>query len=320
MEEFKYLVPEESIDAAGFDGVRLRTIEQSLRDVFTAHHYEELMLPTFEYLNLYNGLAVDESTMFQFTNFEGKRIALRTDFTVPIARLYNNENTNAVRRYSYFGNVYQTQERHKGRDSESFQGGVELIGLPGIKGDLECLSLIQETMPLLGLNNLKLELSSAKFYRRLMSIVGDRSLIDIIDKKKLSEMQKFVARHNIQGELKDLLLYLPHAFGDITILKKMKTLACDDRLYEAVDELETLYDALTYKDNIIFDLCKVPRQSYYTGILINCYSYYSAQPILSGGRYDNLLNYFDNNVPSIGFVYHLNNVMNAITKEREAND
>jgi len=320
MEEFKYLVPEESIDAAGLDGTKLRTIEQSLRAVFNEHSYEELMLPTFEYLNLYNGLDVEESSMFQFTNHEGKRIALRTDFTVPIARLYNNENTNKVRRYSYFGKVFQTQQRHKGRSSELFQGGIELIGQGGVKGDLECLQLIQETMPLLGLSNLKLELSSAKFYRRLVSIVGDRHLITIIDKKQLSEMEKFVKAHGIEGELKNLLLYLPQAFGDVSVLKKVKSLAFDDRLIEAIDELETLYNALDDHSQISFDLCKVPRQSYYTGILINGYSYYSAQPILSGGRYDNLLNYFNNHVPSIGFVYYLNNVMDAITKEGEAND
>jgi len=320
MEEFKYQIPEESIDSAGLDARLLRSIEESLRNIFNHHGYEELMLPTFEYINLYNGLEVDESSMFQFTNYEGKRIALRTDFTVPIARLYNNANTSSVRRYSYFGKVFHTQKRHKGRSSEIFQGGMELIGLKGLEGDLECLSLIQETMKTLKLHDLKLELGSAKFYKRLTSILGNRKLVEIMTKKQISEMEKFVKDHGIEGEMKDLLLYLPQAFGDVSVLYKMKTLVTDERLKEAVNELEELYLKAEDKEMISFDFCMVPSQSYYTGVMFNGYSYYSAHPILSGGRYDHLFNYFNSHVPSIGFCFHMNEVLNAYTKEDEIYD
>ena len=320
MEEFKYLIPEESNDATRMDASLMRKIEGHLRDIFDAHEYQELLLPTFEYADLLSGFGTNEETMFQFINHEGKRITLRTDFTIPIARIYSNAHTDEVRRYSYFGKVYRTQARHKGRSSELFQGGIELFGLPGRKGDQECLELIEETMQTIGLKDLKLELGSAKFYKRLMTLVRDRSLTDILRKKKISEMKHLCEAHKFDEDLKKLLLILPTSFGNIECLYKVKALVKDEELLEAISEMEEIYEVSKHKENIIFDLCMVPERSYYTGIMIKGFSYYSAHPILQGGRYDHLFDHFYKNVPSIGFSYHLNNVLDALGKEDEAND
>ena len=111
MEEFKYLIPEESGIVVSMDVEKLREVEGNLRDVFTRHQYKELILPMFEYVDLFKTTRHQkEESMFQFMNRDGKRIALRADFTVPIARLYHNENTDEVRRYCYFGEVFRMQE------------------------------------------------------------------------------------------------------------------------------------------------------------------------------------------------------------------
>ena len=54
MEEFKYLIPEESNDATRMDASLMRTIEGHLRKTFNAHDYQELLLPTFEYADYIN--------------------------------------------------------------------------------------------------------------------------------------------------------------------------------------------------------------------------------------------------------------------------
>ena len=321
MEEFKYLIPEESTDAASLDATKLRSIESQLRSLFQSHGYEEPMLPTFEYANLYQEIRNDnEENMFEFVNGEGKLITLRADFTVPIARLYNNAHTSATRRYSYFGKVYRIQERHKGRSSELYQGGMELLGKGGYEGDAECLALVEASMKSIGITNPKLELGHAKFFHRLETLVQDDRLRYILDKKANSRMKSFVEEKGFTGSLKELLLKLPYSFGDIEDLKKMKDIIDDDILLEAIDEMIAMYDISTMKEDMVFDLCMVPTQNYYTGIMIKGYSYYSAYAILSGGRYDKLLSYFDKEVPAIGFSYHLNTLLEALSKEDEAND
>lgn len=255
--------------------------------------------------------------MFQFLSGEGKRIALRTDFTVPIARLYNNMEDQAVKRYSYFGQVYRIQARHKGRSSELYQAGIELYGMPDGAGDRECLSLIEETMSSLPLDHLKIELGHAKFYHRLLELTQDDELSEILNKKAISRMRSFVYQKGYQGDLKALLLALPSSFGDMQDLLKIKALIHDEVLLEALKDLEDLYQSAKHQDNMLFDLCMVPSQSYYTGVMIKGYSQYAAYPILSGGRYDHLFDYFDNDVPAIGFSYHLNTLLDACVKEGE---
>ena len=50
MEEFKYLIPEESIDAIITNVEKLREIENHLRHVFSNHGYNEVLMPSFELL------------------------------------------------------------------------------------------------------------------------------------------------------------------------------------------------------------------------------------------------------------------------------
>jgi ATP phosphoribosyltransferase regulatory subunit len=153
-----------------------------------------------------------------------------------------------------------------------------------------------------------------------MDLVRDDRLSAILEKKSISEMKKFVKERNITGSLAKLLLHLPMAFGNYEELMAFKDYVKDFELLDAIDSMAALYQTSSHKDQITFDLSMVPSQAYYTGVMIKCYSYYSAYPILSGGRYDKLLNYFENDVPAIGFSYHLNTLLNAYIKEGEADD
>lgn len=321
MEEFKYLIPEESIDAIMSNVSVLREIESGLRTIFTKNHYLEVLMPSFEYVDLYNDMdiGIEEEKMFQFINHEGKRVALRTDFTVPLARLYSSQNEDGEKRYCYFGKVYRKEKRHKGRSSEFFQAGIELLGKGGFEGDIECLTIIQQTIQCLKLKDVKIEISSAKFYKRLCELVDDPAFVKILKRRDISSMEALVEKKNIQSPLKDLLLQLPQCFGDITILEQMIHMIQDQQLKDALIELKDMYEKLNMKDVFSFDLAMTPSMKYYTGIMIKGYSPYSAETIISGGRYDRLMNHFHKDVPAIGFSYDLSHILKALEKEEEAN-
>ena len=284
MEEFKYLIPEESIDAIITNVEKLREIENHLRHVFSNHGYNEVLMPSFEYVDLYTkldcGFTVDK--MFQYINHEGKNVAMRLDFTIPLARLYANSANTGEARYSYFGKVYRKETMHKGRSSEFFQGGVELMNKPGLQGDKEVMTMIQESLPGISLKNILLELGSAKFYNRLLELVGNQrnELEDILRLRDISEMKRFVSKNDFEESLNQLLLSLPICFGNI-------------------------------------DLGMVPTMKYYTGFMIKGYSDQSANPILSGGRYDDLLPRFNVDKTAVGFCFHMNHILKAIEKEGE---
>ena len=308
MEEFKYLIPEESIDAIITNVEKLREIENHLRHVFSNHGYNEVLMPSFEYVDLYTkldcGFTVDK--MFQYINHEGKNVAMRLDFTIPLARLYANSANTGEARYSYFGKVYRKETMHKGRSSEFFQGGVELMNKPGLQGDKEVMTMIQESLPGISLKNILLELGSAKFYNRLLELVGNQrnELEDILRLRDISEMKRFVSKNDFEESLNQLLLSLPTCFGNI------------DLLHQMMDKVERKTKMKTYK-GIIFDLGMVPTMKYYTGFMIKGYSDQSANPILSGGRYDDLLPRFNVDKTAVGFCFHMNHILKAIEKEGE---
>ena len=320
MEEFKYLIPEESIDAIMNNVSKLRDIENDLRHIFVEHGYLEVLMPSFEYVELYNDMdiGIDEEKMFQYINYEGKRVALRVDFTVPLARLYSSQKENGEKRYCYFGKVYRKEKRHKGRSSEFFQAGIELLGKAGVAGDLECLELVLKTMQCLRLKTLRIEMGSAQFYNRLVEIVDDEKFVNILKRRDLSAMKDFVESHHFDSHLHDLLLMLPQAFGDIQVLYQVQSLIDDPLLKEAIEECIHLYQQSKMKDILTFDLAMTPMMKYYTGIMLKGYSPYSAEPIMNGGRYDKLMNHFQRQVPAIGFSYDLSHILKALEKEEEA--
>ena len=320
MEEFKYLIPEESIDAIMNNVSKLRDIENDLRHIFVEHGYLEVLMPSFEYVELYNDMdiGIDEEKMFQYINYEGKRVALRVDFTVPLARLYSSQKENGEKRYCYFGKVYRKEKRHKGRSSEFFQAGIELLGKAGVAGDLECLELVLETMQCLRLKTLRIEMGSAQFYNRLVEIVDDEKFVNILKRRDLSAMKDFVESHHFDSHLHDLLLMLPQAFGDIQVLYQVQSLIDDPLLKEVIEECIHLYQQSKMKDILTFDLAMTPMMKYYTGIMLKGYSPYSAEPIMNGGRYDKLMNHFQRQVPAIGFSYDLSHILKALEKEEEA--
>lgn len=324
MEDFKYLIPEESIDAIITNVEKLREIENGLRKIFLQYGYNEVLMPSFEYVDLYTQLdcGFELDKMFQYINHEGKNVAMRLDFTIPLARLYANSYKTGEARYSYFGKVYRKETMHKGRSSEFFQGGVELMNKPGIQGDREIMMMIQECLPHLSLKNIIIEIGSAKFYNRLIQLVGDgqKELIEILRLRDISRMKKFVAQYNFSEKLNALLLELPTCFGNITLLNKVIAQLEDPVLLEALTELKELYDSLDEKEGIIFDLGMAPTMKYYTGLMIKGYSNHCAHPIISGGRYDDLLPRFHVKAGAIGFCFHMNHILEAVEKEGENHD
>lgn len=320
-EEYKYLIPEESNGVITENVKELRNTESLLRTIFEKYNYIETLVPLFEYIELYKNVYAnfDEEKTFKYIGKDGNVITLRWDFTIPIVRHYFSQNINKEARYSYFGKVYRKEKVYKGRNNENYQAGIELINVSGIQGNIEILEILQKILQELKLSNLKVELGSAKFFNRLCELTGDKQrLMEILNKKNISEMEKFVGENSALSEhLKKLLLKLPRLFGDVNMLDNIILDAKDEIIIRALKELKSTYNKLNYKENVIFDLSMCPSMEYYTCLMFKVYSPYSPEPIVSGGRYDSLYKNFKRDVPAIGMGLYLNNILNVI--EREGN-
>lgn len=315
-EEFKYSIPEESRGVITENVIKLREIETKLRGIFSKHNIEEVLIPLFEYVDLYKSVYTnfDEEKVFKYIGKDGKVIALRWDFTIPIARHYFSHNIQKEVRYSYFGKVYRKEKTYKGRSSECYQSGIELVNNSGVSGNIECINILEEALQKLKLTNLKLELGSAKFFNRLCELVGDKEkLTEILSKKNISEMEKFIhTKNTLNTNLKELLLKLPRLCGDVNMLDDIIKTIEDEKILKILKELRTTYDKIDNKEDIIFDLSMCPTMEYYTCLMFKVYIPDSPEPIVSGGRYDTLYKTFKKDVPAIGMAFYLDNILRAI--------
>lgn len=89
------------------------------------------------------------------------------------------------------------------------------------------------------------------------------------------------------------------------------------RRRESLDYLQNIYRCLQQlglAEHVIIDLGLVNQAEYYTGIIFRGYFDEVGEPVLSGGRYDNLLSDFGAAQPAIGFAVHVDLASSVLEK------
>lgn len=327
MEKYKFVIPEEAQEVITRHVKTLRKMENELRVIFTNQNYEEMILPTFEYTDLYREIAtgIDVERLFQFFNKDGKPISLRADFTFPLAR-YHAHATQETGRYCYFGKVYRKQLSHKGRQSEIYQAGIELMGLDEWHGDQECLDILSQSLNALNIAQVQIELGSAAFFHRLEVLLedSDEYLQEILDYRDMSAMKQFVQEklksQIIDSSMAEFLNQLIVLVGKEEVFKQARTYLNDNELLLALEHLETLYQHYAAQfENLTVDLAMIPKFKYYTGLMIKGYHLKAAEAMISGGRYDQLLQVFGRNSQAIGLSFNLD-VLSELKDKENNND
>ncbi len=88
---------------------------------------------------------------------------------------------------------------------------------------------------------------------------------------------------------------------------------------QALDRLLEVYEILKIyglEKYVSFDLGMNSTYMYYTGIIFRGYTYGVGDAIVKGGRYDDLLKHFGKEAPAIGFVAVINQLMNALARQK----
>ena len=92
-----------------------------------------------------------------------------------------------------------------------------------------------------------------------------------------------------------------------------------EMVYNALERLEQLQQMLLIygiDDYVSFEPGMVSDYQYYTGILLNGYTFGTGEPIVKGGRYDELLPMFGKDAAAIGFVVVIDQLLEAMTRQK----
>lgn len=298
----------------------LRAMTDRIRMVFEAAEYGEVSTPALEYEGTFSRSdSAGGRAAYRVFDEQGNVLILRTDMTVPIARLVATRYGAAdpPLRFCYFAHAYRGVRPQRGQSREFLQAGVELIGAPGPQGTAEVLGVLCASLDAAGLRNYRVGVGDAALYPFLLEAygVGDvqrERIIAELARGDFVAVEREVQALDLAGDDADLLLEVPRTRGGPEILEDLP-----EPLRGAVSEMRELRDRLAPEvaARIIFDLGLVRSIGYYTGAVFQVYDPAYGVPLGGGGRYDELLGAFGRPLPAVGFALNVERLHIALTAE-----
>ena len=297
-------------------------VTEKLRRAFSSYGYNEIAPPAIEYMNLFTegskGVSVKE--LFKFTDNDGSILALRPDFTLPIARIVATKLSEELPvKLCYFGNCFKMNEKEYSY-REFYQAGAELIGSDSLYADYEIITLAIKCLLNSGLKDFQIDIGNVGYVKGILSDLkleseAEEEIITVIGKKNMLGLKEIAKKYKIPATHLELLNQLPLTFGDREILLKAEKKALNSISKEALERLISLDKLLCengYGKYVTYDLGLINSISYYSGIVFKGISVHFGSPLLSGGRYDNLLAGFGKDLPAIGFAVGMEHLMLAL--------
>ena len=250
-----------------------------------------------------------EKQIYRFKKGEND-ISLRFDLTVPLARYVSMKYNDLVfpfKRYQ-IGKVYRGERPQKGRYREFYQCDIDVIGENlSLMYDAEILAVIYNTFKKLAFGEFTIHINNRKllngFFKSLdleMKSTDVLRIIDKIDKIGVAGVKEELSLIPIANEKIDKIIEFVSIKGNNTeIINSLKDLEIqNDTFNKGLEELQKVIKEVKAfgleEDYYVIDLTIARGLDYYTGTIYETKlnDYPSLGSICSGGRYDNLTDYY----------------------------
>lgn len=294
-------------------GLRRQVTFQAMR-VFSGWGYREIQVPLIDYFDTLKG-GLDEAQIqqtFRFVDRRGNVMMLRTDVTPAVAKLvaYQLRSQSLPLRVSYANKIVRIDRTLEGTNLESYSLGVELIGVPGLAGEVEVILVALELLERLGLKDFQVNVTDHGIAGYLLSATGAPRRIrtevrEAIVARDAAEVSRILRQLGIRRHFVDAISALASLEGGLYQLSQIQDALPDDReLVRRLDEMRRLFGVLSelgYKNRIRLDMAELGGAQYYTGIAFNIVSEGVGRSLGRGGRYDELIGVFGQSAPACGF-------------------
>ena len=297
-----------------------RQVQSALTGLFQRRGYAEVSTPEVEFYDLFlqSGDPLPQERMLKIIDRSGKIMVMRPDCTTPIARVAATK-LKALplpQRLYYDQTVFRSGQAHTGGSSEIAQCGVELLGAAGRKADLEMVALAVDALRACGVERFHIELGHAGFFRDLAGRVDMPSQViermrALIEGKNFAALNDLLEPYAGQGACK-ALRRLSRLFGGAEVLDEAEALAGGSAVLVYLRQLYGELCRAGYGEHLRFDLGMVHQIDYYTGVVFRGYVEGAGDAVLSGGRYDKLVEAFGRPAPATGFAVDVDAVAGCL--------
>lgn len=303
-------------------------LENRLKKTLHLFGYHDIQTPTFEYFDVFRKEigTTPSKDLYKFFDKEGNTLVLRPDITPSIARvaatLFGEEDLPI--RLCYTGNTFINHSNNQGRLREVTQMGAEFIGDDSVEADAEMLAMVIESMQAIGLKEFQLSVGHLGFFQSLIedAALDDEAkerVVELINNRNYFGVEEYLDSIMVKRSSKEAFAALGDLVGGVEVLAQAKNIAPNSSGIMAVKRLEKIYDILALygvEKFVTFDLSMTGNYGYYTGIIFRGYTFGTGDAVVKGGRYDHLLEKFGKTSASIGFAIVIDELMNALTRQK----
>jgi len=298
-------------DFLPLEALKRQYVIDKLKKEFELYGFEPLETPSLEYEEILSGKygQEGEKLMYRFEDLGKRKVAMRYDQTVPLARLialYRNKLYFPFKRYQ-IQNVWRAENTQKGRYREFIQCDIDIVGSTSLLADAEVVELSIKALQVLGFKKFKILVNDRKVFTSLLlnkDLSKDElsTFVRIIDKiKKIGK----------DGVLEELSKYGFKRETANILLTKIQNQEKTDTLKDIYAILENSSIA---KGQLVFEPTLARGLDYYTGLIFEIETEeYEAGSLGGGGRYDNLVGMFANEqIPAVGFAFGFDRIIEAM--------
>ena len=310
---FMELLPEQQ--------VLMESIMQTLRDTYSLYGFTPLDTPIIEASEvlLAKGGGETEKQIYRFSKGDSD-LSLRFDLTVPLAKyvaLHYGELAFPFRRYQ-IGKVYRGERSQRGRFREFYQADIDMIGdgKLDVSNEAEMPAIIYQVFNRLGLRKFQVRVNNRKILNGFYEMLGlSKQAGDVM--RTVDKLEK-IGADKVKGLLMELgvpeekageiLGFIGITGSNEQVLEALEAYRGRNELFDlGLDELKTVVKYLggfgVPEENFAVDLTIARGLDYYTGTVYETFMVEHPEigSICSGGRYDNLAEYYtDKILPGVG--------------------
>ncbi len=261
-------------------------------------------------------------------------LALRFDLTVPLAKYVAKNYGNLsfpFRRYQ-IGKVYRGEKAQKGRYREFYQCDIDIIGDGelGLINDAEIPSVIYTIFRNLGFKDFTIRINNRRILNGIFESVEQKEnseeILRIIDKiekiGKNSVIEEFGKIGLRQEQIQKIIDFIEIQGTSDEKIEKLENLGIQNETFnQGVRELKTVIENVRLfgvpEENFNVDLTIARGLDYYTGTVYETFlnDYRELGSVCSGGRYENLAEYYTNkNLPGVGVSIGLTRLFSKLNE------
>jgi len=270
--------------------LKRRGLISSLEKVLAESGFVPLETPTLEFAETLLGkYGEEEKLIYEFTDRGGRKLAMRYDLTVPLARFVANNLGLLSPTFSRYqiGQCFRGENPQKGRFREFTQFDFDTVGSDDPQEDAKIIGAAIKGVRAIGFEKSMMQVNDREIFDQLGFSKEQIITIDKIDKIGKREVENKVGS-----------------------LKKLESSVKTDRLNKIFSELES--DGFKENVNFAFNPYLARGLNYYTSTIfeLKVDQTPGSLAIGGGGRYDNLIGVFaEREIPAVGFSFGIDRIL-----------